>query len=188
MKKDSQKTSGHKNLQIVADTSALIYPAKNPEFIRILKKIFKTIYIPPAVHQESIERGKELGKQDALLLEKLVEEGFLIIKPLDAAGVKIKEKLSRNRALGRGEIEVISLAKQMSFDRVLIDDKLASEAARALELKAVPITYVLILSIGREIISYTEGLKILHQIISEGYRLSAEDYIAIKNKMERADL
>lgn len=173
-------------MQIVADTSALIYPAKNLEFIRILKKIFKIIYIPPAVHQESIVRGKELGKQDALLLEKLVEEGFLIIRTLDGAGVKIKDKLSKNKALGSGEIEVISLAKQMGFDKVLIDDKLASEAARVLELKAVPITYVLILAIGKEIISYPEGLKILHQIISEGYRISAEDYIAIKNKMERA--
>lgn len=173
------------NLQAVADTSALIYPAKNSEFIRILKKLFNNIYIPPSVHDESIVRGKELGKQDALLLERLVEEGFLVKKPLDDIGGKIKEKLSKTRGLGGGEIEVISLAKQLGIDKILIDDKLASEAARVLELKPIPITYLLILAAGKGIINFTDGLKILHQMIAEGYRLSAEDYIAIKNKMEK---
>lgn len=172
-------------MQAVADTSALIYPA-NLEFIRILKKLFKTIYIPPTVHQESIVRGKELGKQDALLLERLVEEGFLIIKPLNDQGRKIKGELLKTRGLGSGETEVISLAKQLDIDKVLIDDKLASEAARVLGLKPIPIIYILILAAGKGIVKSTEGLKILHQIISEGYRLSAEDYIAVRNKMEKA--
>ncbi len=170
-------------MQAVADTSALIYPAKNLEFIRVLKKLFSGIYIPPAVHKESIVRGKELGKQDALLLEGLVEEGFLIIKPLDDLGRKTKERLSKT-GLGDGEIEAISLAKQLGLDRILIDDKLASEAARILELKPLPTTYILILAVGKGMINFTEGLKILDHVISEGYRLSAEDYIAIKNKIE----
>ncbi len=172
-------------MQVVADTSALIYPAKNPGFIRLLKKLFKTIYLPPSVHQVSIVRGRELGKQDALLLERLVEEGFLVIKPLNDAGKKIKKKL-KSTGLGKGEIEAISLAKQLGIDKVLIDDRLASEAARILELKPIPITYLLILATGNSVINLQEGLKILHQIISDGYRLSAHDYIAIKTKMEKA--
>ncbi len=172
-------------MQAVADTSALIYPAKNQEFTRILKKLFQTIYIPPSVHQESIIKGKELGKQDALLLEKMVAEGFLILKPLDESGRKIKEKLLKTKGLGNGEIEVISLAKQLNIKKVLIDDQLASKAARALGLKPIPITYTLILATGKGIINLKEGLKILHQTINEGYHLSAEDYIAIKNKMDK---
>lgn len=77
----------------MADTSALIYPAKSAEFVQILKKLFKAIYFPPSVHHENIVRGRELGKQDALLLERLVEEGFLVVKPLDDSGRKIKERL-----------------------------------------------------------------------------------------------
>lgn len=173
-------------MQAVADTSALIYPAKNLKFIQILKKLFKTIYVPPSAHRESIVRGKELGKQDAFLLERLVDEGFLIIRPLDASGRKLKERLLKTKGLGSGEIDAISLAKQLGIDKVLIDDKFASEAARVLGLKPIPITYVLILATGNGMINPAEGLEILHQIINEGYHLSAEDYIAIKTKMELA--
>lgn len=168
---------------MIADTSALIYPAKNLEFIRIFKKLFKTIYLPPSVYQESIVRGKEMGKRDAFLLERLVEEGFLLIKSLDDVGEKIKGTL-KSMGLGSGEIEVISLAKQLDIDSVLIDDRLASDAAKILELRPIPITYVLILATGKGIIDFKEGLKILHQMIGDGYRLGAEDYIAIKTKME----
>lgn len=170
----------------VADTSALIHPAKNSEFIGILKKIFDKIYLPPSVYNESIVRGKERGKRDALLLEGLMEEGFLIQKPLNDVGRRIKEKLSKMRGLGDGEIEAISLARQLDMDNILIDDKLASEAARVLGLKPIPITYVLILAVGRGIIKLTEGLEMLDQMIGAGYRLSAEDYMAIRNKMEEA--
>ena len=172
-------------MQTVADTSALIYTAKNQEFTQILKKIFQNIYIPPSVHQESIIKGKELGKQDALILEKMIEEDFLILKPLNKYGKEIKEKIQKTKGLGNGEIEAISLAKQMNIEKILIDDQLASKTAKALGLKPIPITYILILATRKGIINLKEGLKILHQTINEGYHLSAEDYIAIKNKMEK---
>lgn len=52
-------------------------------------------------------------------------------------------------------------------------------------MKPVPITYVLIMAVGKKEISFAQGLKILDGIIREGYRLSAEDYIAIKAEMEK---
>ena len=88
--------------------------------------------------------------------------------------------------MGSGETEVISLAKQLGTEKVLIDDRLASEAARVLGLKPIPITYVLILAAGKGMINLEVGLEMLHQIISEGYHLNAEDYITVKTKMEKA--
>ena len=172
-------------MDVIADTSALIYPAKNPSFTRILKQLFKAIYIPPSVHEEAITHGKELGKQDAVKLEKLSEEGFLILKPLENTAENIKKDLQKTGNLGNGEIEAISLAKQLRIERILIDDKLASEAARIHGLKPIPTTYILIMAIGKGIINLKIGLEILNQMISDGYHLSAEDYVAVKTTMEK---
>ncbi|MFQ6052552.1 MAG: hypothetical protein ACE5K4_12805 [Candidatus Hydrothermarchaeota archaeon] len=64
-----------------------------------------------------------------------------------------------------------------------MDDQLASKAARVYELKPIPITYLLILSVRKKIIDAEEGLNILDGMIERGYRLSAEDYVSIKKRL-----
>ncbi len=172
-------------MRVVADASALIHSAKDPRFVKILKTLIEKIYIPPAVYQESVARGKEAGKKDVLVLENLLEGGFLILKDLDETGKKIKRGLVKDKDLGEGEMEVVSLARQLGIKRVLMDDQLASEAARILELEPMPITYILILGVGKKVLALREGLELLNRLTEKGYRLSAEDYLAIREKMER---
>ena len=59
---------------LVFDATPLIYLAK-VEKLHLLGNIGGKKVIPRAVFEEVVTRGKEYGKVDALMVERLVEQG-----------------------------------------------------------------------------------------------------------------
>ena len=115
-------------MKAVADSSALIHPAKVPDFWSLLKKTFDEIRIPGAVHEE-ILKGKNFGSSDVPVIEKSIEQGWIKV-------VKTKAKGDLPNNLGAGEREAITLAFKWrnKFDWLLIDDEIAAKTARYLGL------------------------------------------------------
>lgn len=61
---------------VVSNSTPLIYLAKVGR-IDLLRKVFKTVFIPQEVKNEVVDKGKLLGEQDAYIIEKAISEGWL---------------------------------------------------------------------------------------------------------------
>jgi predicted nucleic acid-binding protein len=102
---------------VVSDTSPLIALHQIGQ-LRLLGTIFGTILVPPAVVREAV--GVE---RPSWIVERP------LTRPLAPAVLRA--------GLGRGESEAISLALELSADRVLLDDLPARNLAQRLNIPLI---------------------------------------------------
>lgn len=161
---------------IVSNATPLIYLAKVSK-IGLLKGLFGEVYVPKEVEVEIVEKGKELGKKDAYIVEKAIKERW--IKVLSAKMVEIPIKLHP------GELAVLSLAKNIGVKEVLIDEVPARVAARLLGLVPRGTVFVLLMALRFGEIDLNEFLEVLNELIKQGFRLREEVYLeAIRRARE----
>ena len=152
---------------IASDASPLISLAKAGK-LYLLREIFERVLIEEEVKRETIDRGKEEGAPDALVIEDAVKEGWIEIE-------KIKEE-KRFSGIHKGEGNTILLAKKHKC-LVLIDEEDAREVARAVDLKVRGSLYVLKEAIEKNLISKEESIKTLDEMINrDGFRISTRIY------------
>ena len=84
---------------IISNSSPLILLARINK-LGIIKEIYKKIYIPKAVYNEVIVRGKEEKYSDAFIIERAVDD-FIFIKELKEENLRESKKL--NDVIGMGE-------------------------------------------------------------------------------------
>jgi predicted nucleic acid-binding protein len=103
---------------VVKDSMILIHLATGG----VLKEacsMFGQVMIPNAVHQEVVERGIEKQYPDALVVQKLEQEGYIqVIKVTDE---KLKEELTKY-GLHYGELEAVTLYLQKKADLIASND------------------------------------------------------------------
>jgi len=167
--------------RVVCNATPLIYLAK----IRRLEllKLLGDVVIPKEVKEEVVDKGKELGENDAYIVEKAIKEGW--IKVLDAKLIEVPIKLEK------GEEATISLAMNLGVREVLIDDAPARTAARLLELRPKGTIFVLLKALQMKKINFDDFLKIMDDLLVEGFRLREEVYIKaieIAKKIESSGL
>jgi predicted nucleic acid-binding protein len=97
------------SVKVVSNSSPLIYLTKLGK-LELLRKVFGEVIIPEEVFKEVVVRGKEEGFPDARVIEKAVERGWLKVR-------KAQRRLEEDAPeLDRGEVEVISLAREIGAD------------------------------------------------------------------------
>ncbi len=151
---------------IASDASPLICLAK-AEKLYLLRELFGRVVIEEEVKQEAIERGKEKGDPDALVIENAVKEGWIEVKKIEE-----KEKFS---GIHKGEGNTILLAKRHKC-LVLIDEEDGREVAREMGLKVRGSLYVLKRAIEKGLISKDEVIRTLNGMIEDGFRISTRIY------------
>ncbi len=102
----------------VSNSSPLIHLSRLGK-LGFAKEAFSSIMIPPAVRSETIEKGKSDGYGDAIILEKLENEGWLKTTELSARSTNLAREISD--VVGRGEAEAIALAVERK-ERLFMDD------------------------------------------------------------------
>ncbi len=163
---------------IVANATPLIYLAKLGR-LTLLKQLFGEVISPEEVRVEVIDKGKGLGKPDAYIVEKAVEEGWL--KILKATPIKVPFDLEQ------GETAALSLAKQQGLD-ILLDEVSARTAARLLDVTPRGTIFVLLSALKRKMITLNEFLELLSHLVQHGFRLKEEVYLeAIRKAQEIVD-
>jgi predicted nucleic acid-binding protein len=111
---------------LISNSSPLIHLTRLGKW-KYVMRTFPSLVIPAAVRSETIEKGKEEGYRDALVLEKLEKEGWLKTVNLSvSSSLKTAKELCAE--LGRGEAEAIALAVEKS-ERLLIDDQKGRQIA-----------------------------------------------------------
>ncbi len=151
---------------IVSDASPLINLAK-AEKLYLLKELFGKVLIEEEVRKEAVERGKEEGAPDALLIEKAVKEGWIEVLTIK------KEK--NIMGLHKGENNSILLAKEREC-LVLIDEEDGREVARAMGLKVKGCLFVLMKAVEKCLLSEDNAIKALDEMMAGGFRISARVY------------
>ena len=151
---------------IASDASPLICLAKVGK-LHLLREMCGKVLIEEEVKRETIERGKEERAPDALVIEDAVKEGGIEIE-------RIKEG-KRFSGIHKGEGNTILLAEKHKC-LVLIDGEDAREVARAFGLKVRGSLYVLKKAVEKGVMSKTEAIKTLDEMIKDGFRISTRIY------------
>ncbi len=123
----------------------------------ILNKLYKEVYMPSTVKKEILAGGnKGIG------VSELKESTWLIIeKPKDI------DKINLLYELERGEAEVIVLAIEKNIKNVLIDEKIARQQAKILNLDIIGTLGLLLKAKKKNIIKKIKPL--IYSIVEGGY-------------------
>ena len=149
-------------MTIVSDATSLILLAK----VGLLETFVtrNAVVMPPMVYGEVV-KGKNKGRLDALLVERLVDEKKLSISiPDDETKAKI-EKLFNVRG---GELEVLALAFETKRT-IVTDDKKCFNAAKALKLSFITSLDVVVALRRKNVISKQVALQCIESLDSYGW-------------------
>jgi len=120
-------------LIIVSNTSPII-ALKSVDKLHLLEDIFQEVIIPRGV-------SEELSKGESNL-QRVRDESWIKEK-------RVKDQLALEILtlfLDRGEAEAIILAKELSADRLLIDEKAGRNVSKRLKLKIIGTLGILLLA------------------------------------------
>jgi len=156
-----------KAFKVVSDTSSLIGLVQI-NLLEILKEIFLEIYIPSAVYDEVVIKGK--GKTGSDEIKNAVTAGWLIKK-------SVHDELAVNALLtnlNKGEAEVIILAKELKLDYAIIDEKTARNIAKLMNVNTIGVIGVINMAVmaGIEI----DKKNAIDQLRKVGFRISEKLY------------
>ncbi len=116
-------------MNAVVDASSLIILARVEE-LENLHKIYGTTAVPPAVYDEVVVAGEQLGKNDAWLVKAALEKGWLSKIELSQTEEQIVQSLRQQyRVLGLGERQALACAEARRW-LVLIEEHKARVVAR----------------------------------------------------------
>ncbi len=150
----------------VSDSTPLILLAKTGR-LGILKELFKMIYIPEAVFNETVSQGKTLNLPDAYIIEKTV--GVWIMKTRVTPEVDTEYGfIDTNTRLGRGEMGALKLCKQLNATYFLSDDNEARKTSKILGIKPIGTWGTVIQAYRRDYITKKEALQTIDDLIHAG--------------------
>jgi predicted nucleic acid-binding protein len=156
-----------KAFRVVADSSCLIGLVHIGLFESV-KDLFAEIYIPSAVYDEVVVKGK--GKIGAHEVEAAVKAGWL-------TKTSVQDTLAVNAlltTLSRGEAEVIILATELGLDYALIDESTARNMANLMNVNTIGTLGIIDIAITAGIaIDKKASVDHLRQV---GFRISEKLY------------
>ena len=142
---------------MIANSTPLICLVKIGQ-LQLLKILFGSVTITEAVKEEVLVEGKP--------------GYFSISDALSEGWVKVANpKQVVELGLGKGENSSLSFAKE-SNDELLIDDASAIRAAKAFGIDSLRTTSVLIMAVGRRIITKKQAVAVIGQLVKAGYYIS----------------
>lgn len=131
---------------VIADAAVLIALGRIRR-LSILKQLFGAVHIPDSVYQETVWESNNDVQSESIT--EAVNDFLKVIRP--------SAELTASRKLGKGEVGVLRLAKELGADLLIIDDRKAANEARALGFSVVLTASVLKLAEQRGLVpSYRE--------------------------------
>lgn len=143
---------------VVADSSTLIGLARIGK-LSLLSELYGRVLIPKAVYDEVVGSGRH-GSENAKMAE------YLVVKEVKDE-VAVELLLS---SFGRGEAEVLTLAREVGADVVLVDEKKARKSARRAGFEVLGVLGMLITAKKRGLIPYVRPF--IEKLCESGFRLS----------------
>lgn len=154
---------------MISNTSPLILLPKL-KILSLLKELFGEILIPDEVKEELLMEDKSGYRE----ITRAIEEGWIKIA---------NPKLNRNLNLGKGENAAINLALEKK-DSIIIDDKEAIKILESLNIDYQRTTSVIFTAVSKRIINKKEALRLINELIANGYFITTEIYIKLLDSLK----
>lgn len=165
-------------MRVVSNSTPLIYLSKLGK-LELLRKLFREIIIPKEVFNEVVSGGKKEKFPEVLVIEDAIHEGWIKTKE-----IKVDRRLLKFAPeLDSGEAEVISIAREVKGDLVLMDDASARSISESFGLNTKGTIYVLLKAYKSGLITKEEVKGLLDKLILAGFRLSSEVYSRILKEL-----
>jgi len=156
-----------------SDAGPLIWLGKC-DILHLLKKLYSKIVIPEAVYEEALIRGLEKGYEDAQVIKKAIEEGWIRVYKISkqftemVGGVETRLGIE----LGIGEREAIALALERGISIFLTNDEDAYHVGKNLDLEPKGILYMLLSSVREGYLNKKQAKESLRRMLEEGFWLT----------------
>ena len=168
-------------MRLVFNSTPLIYLAK-VGLLPLLKDIPGEKLTSPGVKVEVVDKGKEKAAKDALIIEGALQDGTLGIGKVQ--NERFLHLLSKIPEIHPADAEVLALAKETGGIAV-IDDRVAREAAKVYGIEHAGTAFIIYVLVSRGLISKKRAKLALSDMISSGWRCSAEQYSKMIEMIER---
>jgi len=168
----------------VSDSTPLILLAKIGR-LELLKTIFNNIYIPEAVTNKVVTKGKNLNQPDAYIIEKATKT-WIHETPVTNEINTEYIYLDTNTRLDEGEKQALKLCKQLNAPYFIADDKEARKVAKLLNIKPIGTLGVTIQALKNGAITQKEAENIVDDVITSGLRIDTTLYKKILDIIESA--
>lgn len=150
---------------IISNSSPLIIISKAGQ-LGLLKTLYKRILIPKGVYVEVVERGKEKREQDAYLIDKAINEGWIKVENLTKKEIQSSVELHKKFGISNGEGEAIILAQRYKKCTLILDDKEAREVAKARNIMLSDTLIIPLETLASKKIDYENFKRIFEKIVS----------------------
>ena len=139
------------------------------------------VVVPVEVKHEVVDRGKEKGFTDALLIERALEEGWIRVINVNVSAEFAKA--AEIAGLHEAEISVVYHAYKNNMT-ALLDDEAARAFARGLGIEVRGSLGLLIEGLKKGLISRSEAIKGLDDLSQIMY-LSSDVYRLVMREIEK---
>lgn len=149
-------------MTIIADATALILLAKVTVLERFVSR--NAVMTSKMVYGEVVA-GKEKGRKDSILVEKLVQESKLSLREPNKP---IKRKIEKLFNLKAGELDVMSLAYKTKHI-ILSDDKRCLNAAKGLGIGFITSLDIIAALYKKAVITQEKAVECIEELEEYGW-------------------
>lgn len=154
-------------MTVISNSSPLIYLSKAGR-LHLLRDTFGEVMIPGLVYREVVEKGIAGGHQDALMVRKGIEDGWIrVVEVMD------EPSLDSLGDIHGGEAEAIHLARERRLS-LIIDDSTGAVVAESRGVKVRGTVFVVLEGLRRGHLSRKEAKETVYSVIRAGFRLDPE--------------
>jgi predicted nucleic acid-binding protein len=157
----------------VSDAGPLIHLAQiNGLFL--LEKLFKVVLITSGVKREVVDMGVEHGYDDALIVRRAIDEGWVTIKDITEMMASTAERLAEDENISRSDAQTLLLARENDVESILIDDKILSDLAKMHGFKVWNTWTILLEALRNGFIEISEIESAINELADRRHKLKAE--------------
>lgn len=150
-----------------------------------LSKIFGDFseekHTTPKVVEQVVDKGKGLGAPDAFIAEELIQRS--LIKVREPTNIDFITLLSAMPGLHKAELQVLALAKELE-GIAIVDESVARDVSRLYDIETHGTAYLLLRLLYRRKLSRKQVKEAIGDMISAGWRLTAEEYAKLTRELE----
>jgi len=169
---------------VVADAGPLIHLAQINKLF-LFKTLFNYVVITPGVQREIVNEGIKCGYEDALIVRKAIDEGWIIIKEITKTTVSTVKRLAEGENVSRSDAETLLVAKENKAELVLIDEKGLSDLAKMYGFKVWNTWTILLEALHKGFIEISEIESAINELGERRHKLNAEQSAEILEVAKR---
>jgi len=167
---------------IVSNSTPLIYLAKLG-YLSLLQKLFVEVGVPSEVMAE-IARGKQLGFEDAAVVEKAKQDGRIrVIELSDASRRELLKLQQIFNDISTADAAAIVLAKS-SDAPICLDDSRAIRVAEVLGVNHIGTLGILLLAVRKRLVGKEQARKSVLSLPGRGFYISHDLLAEFLEKLE----